>query len=113
MTDANQIDAAVALERRLGELESNEKQFRLTVQGTLSNIDQKLSTIVAQNDIRNGRISKLELAFAEIRDKARDAANFAAGRASVRKQDLAVITFIFSVVSIGVPIMLKILDVLP
>ena len=118
---SDQVDAAVALERRLSALEAGQnavenlvavslKATATDLGGTISRVGNELSNRLSALEVRqagveagiaqqNGRVTRLEEWKTETINRVKNEAAFIAGRASIRKTDLAVVAGVFSVVT--------------
>ena len=93
----DEIDHAIALEKRLAGMENS-----------LHNLEGLYGSLLSEAKIRNGRIEKLDIAFKEFKDKIKLEAAFISGRASMRKTDLAVVGLAFTAISTVVGVIIRV-----
>lgn len=86
------MSAAIALEKRLGGIEYE-----------ISNLRILYGNLLNEAKTRNGRIEKME----SWRSKLAEEASFIAGRASMRKTDLAVLCAVFTALSGAIAVVVK------
>lgn len=94
----DEIDHAIALEKRLGGMENS-----------LHNLEGIYVSLLSEAKIRNGRIEKLEIVWQDIKGKFSTEAAFIKGRAEMRKTDLAVVGGTFTIISTIIALAIKVL----
>ena len=92
VTNTDYMSAAIALEKRLGGIEFE-----------LSNMRVLYGNLLNEAKTRNGRIEKLE----SWKVKLLEEASFIAGRASMRKTDLAVLCAVFTALSGSIAVIVR------